>query len=165
MDASCSCRRADADDIGFLTEMLAEAVAWQPDAVPSVAAVLADPHLAHYVDGFPRDGDVGIIATAGSLRVGAAWCRYFTDEDHGFGFVDSSTPELAIGVVPGRRGAGVGRALLRALMRAAAEGGCERISLSVEPANPALRLYESLDFRRVGEVGGAWTMFATADPG
>ncbi len=31
---------------------------------------------------------------------------------------------------------------------------------SVEPDNPALRLYERHGFRKVGESGGSWTMLA-----
>ena len=35
------------------------------------------------------------------------------------------------------------------------------ISLSVEPDNPALRLYEQHGFAKVGEHGGAWVMLAS----
>jgi len=34
-----------------------------------------------------------------------AWYRFFTEEAHGEGFVDPATPEVAIAVVDGRRGA------------------------------------------------------------
>jgi ribosomal protein S18 acetylase RimI-like enzyme len=34
------------------------------------------------------------------------------------------------------------------------------MSLSVEPDNPALRLYEQRGFRKTGEHGGAWVMLA-----
>jgi len=43
----------------------------------------------------------------------------------------------------------------------AAAAGFRAISLSVEPDNPARRLYERAGFTRAGTVGGAWTMRAT----
>lgn len=46
------------------------------------------------------------------------------------------------------RGAGLGRALVEASLARAAERGCRRIDLDVDPGNaPALALYESLGFR------------------
>ncbi|MFO7589407.1 MAG: GNAT family N-acetyltransferase [Acidimicrobiia bacterium] len=153
-------RQAGAEDTRFLTEMLAEAVAWQPNAIPSVDGVLANPFFAHYVIGWPRIGDHGIIALDGSDPIGAAWYRHFTDSDRGFGFVAPSIPELSIAVVSGRRQRGVGRGLLRELLHAAAMNDCAQISLSVEPENPARHLYESLGFRVVGTDGGACTMLA-----
>jgi ribosomal protein S18 acetylase RimI-like enzyme len=76
----------------------------------------------------------------------------------GYGFVDGRSPELTIGVEPGHRGEGVGRALLEALCDSAREPGYPALSLSVELDNPALRLYESLGFERLERVGGACTL-------
>ncbi|MGW7007721.1 GNAT family N-acetyltransferase [Streptomyces sp. NPDC054933] len=50
---------------------------------------------------------------------------------------------------PPWRGKGVGRALLRDALRRAAEAGVERVSLSVERANPAGRLYAAEGFTTV----------------
>ena len=52
-----SLRPAVATDQAFLTEMLAEAAAWRPDAAASTADVLANPHFAHYITGWPRPDD------------------------------------------------------------------------------------------------------------
>ena len=83
--------------------------------------------------------------------VGAAWYRLYPDNEPGFGFVDAQTPELTIGVVPARRGKGIGSELLDALLDRARTEGFERISLSVEKTSPAVRLYESRGFRAVHE--------------
>ena len=46
---------------------------------------------------------------------------------------------------------------MHALLGQARGAGFEAISLSVEPDNPAVRLYERAGFTRVGGTG-AWTM-------
>ncbi|HEY5388906.1 MAG TPA: GNAT family N-acetyltransferase [Solirubrobacteraceae bacterium] len=90
--------------------------------------------------------------------VGAAWWRFFTDEDHGYGFIEPPIPELSVAVTEGLRGRGVGGALLEALIERARDADLPALSLSVEVDNPALRLYERLGFTAVAHDGNAWTM-------
>ena len=143
-------RTARADDGAVLAEALAFAAAWRPGTTPlPTAEVLADPSLARYVEGWPRPGDLGFVAVDGhGAPVGAAWWRFLSPEAPGFGFVAADVPELAIGVRPAWRGRGVGTSLLAALLAAADDHGLARVSLSVEPDNPARRLYERFGFER-----------------
>ncbi len=53
-------------------------------------------------------------------------------------------------VLPERRGAGTGAALVDAAERLAAGRGFDRMSLSVGEASPARRLYERLGYRDAG---------------
>lgn len=151
-------RPAGREDADFLAEMLAVAADWRP-GVPtrSVEMVLSEPTLAHYIEGWPRTDDFGVVAEA-SGPVGAAWWRFLGREDPGFGFVDETIPEVTIGVVRDRRGRGIGRSLLEALAGEAAGRGLPGLCLSVEPDNYALRLYEQVGFRFVEDTGGAVTM-------
>ena len=145
-------------DVAFMTAMLGQAVAWRPeDRAPSADQLLARPELAHYVTGWPRPGDVGVVAET-DVPVGAAWSRYFTVEDPGYGFVAPDVPELSLAVARCWRGMGVGRLLLTALVDRARRAGHERLSLSVEPDNPAVNLYRSLGFEPFGRCGGAETL-------
>ncbi|HLW94778.1 MAG TPA: GNAT family N-acetyltransferase [Solirubrobacteraceae bacterium] len=151
--------RTDADDERFLWLMLVEAASWRPGlARLSVAAAARDRSHARYVEGWGRAGDLGLIAELAGSPIGAAWWRFFTDENHGYGFIEAAIPELSLAVTKGRRGCGVGGALLAALIERARQAELPALSLSVEVDNPALRLYERLGFTAVARVGNAWTM-------
>ncbi len=151
-------RRATAEDAPFLRQVLAIAADWRPDAeVRSVVEVMADPALAHYVAGWPAPGDAGFVVDE-HRPVGAAWWRFFTEHDPGFGFVDRTTPELSIGVTPGSRGRGLGTALLEALIAEARHQGIPALSLIVETDNPARSLYERFGFVTIDRAVGSHTM-------
>ncbi len=152
-------RTAAADDAAFLTSMLIEAVNWLPERNWTRERIMSDPATAHYVAGWPRPGDAGVIAVAPQDQpIGAAWLRFFTADDPGYGFVADGVPELSIAVAAGWRGQGVGRALLRALRQQARRAGVSRISLSVERANPAWRLYATEGYRTIQSSQDSDTM-------
>ncbi len=148
-------RPATGDDRGFLEQMLLEAYNWDGQPRFTMEHLRAEDQAWRYVDGWMRPGDFGVIAEDGR-PVGAAWARFLTEDRPGYGYVADDVPELSIGVAPGQRGRGVGRALLEALIAAAGQYG--RLSLSVEPETRAADLYRSLGFRKVGRSGGSDTM-------
>ena len=154
-------------DLPFLREMLFEAAFWRPGAEhPPLSEGLARPDLPKLLAGWGRPGDTAMIAeSSGHERLGAVWYRFWSDEDHSYGYVGPAVPELAIGVRAEARRRGVGEALLRALLAHGGAQGVKEISLSVELDNPALRLYERLGFRRVGRVDGSWTLVARTPEG
>jgi ribosomal protein S18 acetylase RimI-like enzyme len=151
-------------DEPFLLEMLREADRWQlpVDAPrPPLAEILADPHVALYVQGWGRPGDDGVLAESGDEPIGACWLRLFTEESHGWGYVAPDVPELSLAVAPLWRRRGVGRLLVSGAVTRARKLGCAGVSLSVMPDNPARRLYESLGFLKVADVDGSWTMLSS----
>jgi ribosomal protein S18 acetylase RimI-like enzyme len=143
-------RRGGRQDVRFLRDMLHHAYYWRersPGDGPGP--------VARYVKGWGRPGDTALIAIEDGFPVGAGWYRLFHEDAPGYGFVDDQTPELAIAVVPSRRGHGVGDALLTALCERAQAEGHRALSLSVERSNNALvSFYEKHGFRRVHEDGG-----------
>jgi ribosomal protein S18 acetylase RimI-like enzyme len=155
-------RPAGPDDLGFVREMLYEAAFWRSDARrPDLSARPLDvPELAVYVDGWGRTGDRALIACQADRPLGAAWFRLFTEHAHGYGFVEPGTPELCVAVVAAYRGRGIGSALLAVAMAQASLDGFGRLSLSVEPDNPAARLYARLGFQAVSTGTGSLTMVA-----
>jgi GNAT superfamily N-acetyltransferase len=148
--ANWTIRPAEAADVDFLGDMLMEAVNWSPEWKPqSRQKAFATPAIAHYLAGWPRDTDLGVIAEVGGQRAGAAWLRFLSATDPGYGFVAQDIPELTLGVQAAFRGQGLGRALLRAAAGAARAAGIARISLSVERKNFAQRLYLSEGYQVV----------------
>jgi len=143
-------RRGGRQDVRFLRDMLHHAYYWrerQPGEGPGPVAL--------YVKGWGRVGDTALIAIEDGFPVGAAWYRLFRRELPGYGFVDEETPELAIAVVPSRRGGGIGDALLRALFERARADGHRAVSLAVERDNELLVSYyeQRHGFARVDEDG------------
>ena len=154
-----SIRKVRAEDEAFLCQMSYDAATWRSESGrPSIEEVLSRREIAVYIAGWGRPGDEGLIAEASTGEpLGAAWYRFFSEEAHGYGYVDAETPEISIAVRERFRGRGVGSALLDGLIAHARERGVPRLSLSVEPDNPALRLYEQRAFRVV-HTGEALTM-------
>ncbi|GAA4902375.1 L-amino acid N-acyltransferase YncA [Stackebrandtia albiflava] len=160
-------RRATDDDADFLTGMLVEAADWRhpPDTPGRAERALADERVRRYVSDWRRPGDLGVIAVdAAGTPIGAAWSRLFTAGVAAFGFVAADVPELAIGVRADRRGLGVGRALLAALLDTATAAGFRRISLSVDHDNPAAALYRATGFTVVESRATAATMVRALTP-
>jgi ribosomal protein S18 acetylase RimI-like enzyme len=155
-------RSGTSTDVPFLRQMLYEAAYWRGGSRPGVEVGLSPPELRKLLAGWGREGDLAVVAEAGTEPVGAAWLRFWDDRDHSFGYVSSEIPELGIGVAETHRGMGIGRKLLERLLLEAARAGVNRVSLSVERDNPALHLYETSGFKTVGVVGTAYTMVASA---
>jgi ribosomal protein S18 acetylase RimI-like enzyme len=143
-------RRGGRQDVRYLRDMLHHAYYWRerdPGQGPGP--------VARYVKGWGRPGDTALIAIEDAFPVGAGWYRLFRRDHPGYGFVDEETPELAIAVVPSRRGRGIGDALLTALCDRARSDEYGALSLSVERNNDVLiSFYEKHGFERVAEDGG-----------
>lgn len=155
-------REATLQDIPFLRQMLFEAAYWRPNVDrPALQEGLSHPEIAKLLAGWGREGDTAVIAeTSVGQPVGAAWYRYWTEQNHSYGYVSADIPELGIAVCLDWRRQGIGNALLSALKLEACEQRVKRLSLSVEEDNPAHNLYLQQGFRPVGQVENAWTMVA-----
>jgi len=155
-------RLATPADEPLLLEMLWLAFHWRHEA--TAADRWPDPEAPRrYVEGFGRPGDAGVVAEHEGTLAGATWYRLLPASDRGYGYVGDDVPELTLAVAAGYRRRGVASALLERLVGEAEAGGFASISLSVEPDNPALRLYRRHGFVRAGEVGGSWTMVRSLD--
>lgn len=150
----------------FLREMLYEAIYTRPGEPRPGRDILDAPGIARYIAGWGRPGDRAFIAeqtedgwpVGVGQPIGIAWYRLFPEEAKGYGYVAGDVPELSVAVVPTFRGLSIGTDLMHQLLRQAEKDGYRGLSLSVDPHNPAVRLYERLGFSRTGMEGTSWTM-------
>lgn len=148
----------------FLFDLVYEA-AYIPEGMERPPkSFVYEPHVSRYVENFGREGDIAFVLVGDSELVGGIWCRLFSEECCGFGFVDESTPELGMAIFDPHRGQGFGTRLMQRLIDELTTRGVGSVSLSVDKRNPALRLYERFGFEVVKEKGNAITMFKTLSP-
>ena len=107
-----------------------------------------DPWCRAAFEGFgTRPDDRGVVATADGKVVGACWVR----TTNVYGHIDDETPAFSISLYEPYRGKGMGTAMMTALLDELRDAGYVRASLAVQKENPALRLYERLGFRIIGD--------------
>lgn len=139
-----------ADELDFLRSMLYTALDWRGDGtLPPPELVLDHPAAVIYHRDWGRVGDTALVAEENGRPLGLAWCRLFTDEEHGEGYFDEHTPELAVAVVEGARGRGIGRALVSAMHERLRRDGYARVSISADLDNPSKRLAEQFGYVEV----------------
>jgi ribosomal protein S18 acetylase RimI-like enzyme len=114
-------------------------------------AILQDPDIACYVQGWGRPGDWGLLARAGGTPAGAIWLRQWSGEERGYGYVSPNIPELSLALLPEYRNRGWGTRMIETVISLAKER-FPGLSLSVVESSPARRLYERLGFRKVGQI-------------
>ncbi|HKP69220.1 MAG TPA: GNAT family N-acetyltransferase [Pyrinomonadaceae bacterium] len=151
-------RAIENNELDFLFDLVYEAAYIPDDMERPPKSFVHEPHVSRYVENFGRGGDIAFVLVDGSELVGGIWCRLFSEDCCGFGFVDESTPELGMAVFDPHRGQGFGTKLMHALLESLNDAGFENVSLSVDKRNPALRLYERCGFQVVREKGNAITM-------
>lgn len=154
-------RMGTKNDLPFLKEMLYEAILWnQQENRPSLKQLFSDPVLENILkDWGNRKGDFAVIALDSDEQpIGASWYRFYRKNEHSFGFVDEKIPELGIAVRKDFRGRGTGTFLMKKIIEFAKKMDVEGISLSVNPDNFAMKMYQKIGFYKVGVTDDAWTM-------
>ena len=131
---------------GFLYEAIYVPEGFEGEVPRSV--VYDDPKCRAAFEGFGTlPDDRAVVAEVGGKVVGACWVRT-TNE---YGHIDNETPSFSISLYKPYRGRGLGTAMMGVLLSELRDAGYARASLSVQKENPALRLYERMGFRIVGD--------------
>lgn len=152
-------RNLEESEFDFLTDMLYESI-HIPEDKPNKEVLINSNHIKKYLEDWGRNGDTALIAlNANNQAVGAVWYRLFTENNKGYGYVDSNTPELGIAVTKEVREMGVGTLLMKKIIHQAISEGYKSISLSVDPENSsAVHIYKKLGFKDYGVSGTSITM-------
>jgi ribosomal protein S18 acetylase RimI-like enzyme len=153
-------REAQHADIPFLRKMLYEAVFWRPNPnKPSFDDGLANPGVSNaLVDWGKRDGDIAVIALVDSNPAGAAWYRFYTDDNFIRGYIDEVTPVLVIAVHRDYRHQSIGGKMIEWLIDYASKQAIQRISLMVSKDNYAINLYRQQGFLESADKGDSLIM-------
>ena len=143
------------NETSLLRDFLYEAI-FVPEGMNAPPRNVVDlPELQVYIQDFgSRIGDYALVAESFGRVLGAVWVRLMND----YGHVDDQTPSLAIALYVEYRGKGIGTALLQAMLGLLSSEGYKKVSLSVQKANPAARLYERLGFKTVRETDEEYVM-------
>lgn len=139
----------------ILSDFLYEAIFVPEGETPPDRSILRIPELQVYIADFGRKkDDVALVAESDHHIVGAVWSRIMND----YGHVDDETPSLAVSVYEEYRGQGIGTQLMNRMLELLKGRGYKRVSLSVQKANDAVRLYERMNFKTVNEKGEEYIM-------
>lgn len=132
----------------LLNNFLYEAI-FIPDGVEAPPkSIIYSPELQVYVADYgTQTHDRALLAEIAGQAVGAVWVRIMND----YGHIDDKTPSLAISLYKGYRGLGIGTALMREMLDILKDTGYEQVSLSVQKANYAVKMYLKLGFEIVSE--------------
>lgn len=139
----------------LLSNFLYEAI-YIPDGVePPPKSIINSPELQEYIFEFgKRKHDKALVAETQGKIVGAIWVRIMND----YGHIDNDTPSLAMSVSKEYRGLGIGSSLLKELLSALKSVGYSKISLSVQKANYAVKIYKQAGFTVVDENSEEYIM-------
>jgi RimJ/RimL family protein N-acetyltransferase len=140
-------------DFPLLENLLYEAIFQPEGAEPLPRDIIKKPEIDVYIRDFgKKKGDFCMFAELNGKTVGGAWLRILDGEIKGFGNIDHETPELAIAVFKPYRNLGIGTGLMYNLIDLTFNSrGYKQISLSVDKANYAVKMYKKLGFEIVSE--------------
>ena len=135
-------------EIPLLEDFLYEAVFIPEGVAPPPKTIVKNEDLQVYVRDFGLlPDDKCLVAEADTKIVGAVWCRIMND----YGHIDDDTPSLAISLYKEYRNQGIGTELLRRRILLLRQSGYKQVSLSVQKANYAARMYLNAGFKVVNE--------------
>lgn len=147
-----SLRKGETD---LLKDFLYEAIFIPKGAEPPARDIIEKPELRVYTDEFgTRKGDNCLVADFGGKVVGAVWTRIMDD----YGNVDDDTPSFAISLYKEYRSQGIGSQLMVKMLELLKWQGYERVSLAVQKANYAVKMYKNVGFKTVDENAEEYIM-------
>ena len=148
-------REMTAQEYPLLDDFLYEAIFVPEGVEPPSKSIITAPELQIYVKDFGTSkDDFSLVAEVENKIIGAVWVRIMND----YGHIDDRTPSLAISLYKKYRGQGIGSSLIKEMLSLLQAHGYKRVSLSVQKANYAAKLYQKIGFRIIKEIGDEWIM-------
>ncbi|MBR4810455.1 MAG: GNAT family N-acetyltransferase [Bacteroidaceae bacterium] len=137
-------------EIPLLKDFLYEAIFIPEGAVAPPRDILDDDSLQVYIRNFGQSpDDYCLVAEADDKIVGAIWSRIMND----YGHIADDVPSLAISLYKEYRKQGIGTDLLQQMISLLKDEGYKSVSLSVQKANYALKMYQKAGFKVISDDG------------
>ncbi len=148
-------RQIRTDETPLLDDFLYEAI-FIPDGVAAPPkAIIENEELQVYVRDFGRQKDDRcLMAECDGKVVGAVWTRVMDD----YGHIADGIPSLAMSLYKEYRNKGIGTALLEQMLQLLRKEGYRQVSLSVQKANYAVRMYRKVGFEVLNETSEEYIM-------
>lgn len=141
-------RKIQKQEYPLLDNFLYEAIFVPEGIEPPPKTIITSPELQVYVEHFGEaKDDWGLVAEVDGKIVGAVWVRIMND----YGHIDDETPSLAISLYKEYRGFGIGTAMMKKILTLLKSHRYSRVSLSVQKANYAAKMYLKIGFEIVRE--------------
>ena len=137
------------EEIPQLNDFLYEAI-FIPEGVPAPPrSIIENEDLQVYIRDFGKKADDRcLVAEVEGKVVGAVWTRMMND----YGHIADDVPSLAISLYKEYRHKGIGTELLREILQQLKRDGYRQVSLSVQKANYAFRMYLKAGFEVLKET-------------
>ena len=143
-------RTIRSEELPLLSDFLYEAIFIPEGVAASSRSIIEQEDLQVYIRDFGRQPDDHcLVAEVDGRIVGAVWVRVMND----YGHIDDKTPSLAISLYKDYRNQGIGTELLQRMLDLLREKGYRQVSLSVQKANYALRMYRNAGFEVIAYRG------------
>ena len=148
-------REIRSEEIPLLNDFLYEAI-FIPEGVPlPPRSIIENEDLQVYVRDFGKKADDRcLVAEVEGKVIGAVWTRVMND----YGHIADGIPSLAISIYKDYRHKGIGTDLLRKMLQLLKRDGYPQVSLSVQKANYAFRMYLKAGFEVLKETDEEYLM-------
>lgn len=145
-------------EIYILSDFLYEAIFQKDNTSPLPKEIINKPELNIFIKDFGKPDDYCLVAEVDNKIIGAVWSRVLSGEIKGYGNIDSTTPELAISIYKQYRNKGIGTDLMKGILKLLKEKGYNRVSLSVQKDNYAVKMYKAVSFKTFKETEEEYIM-------
>lgn len=135
-------------ETSLLNDFLYEAIFIPEGIDPPPKTIIQRPEIQVYVENFgDREDDIALVAEVDGMVVGAVWARIMND----YGHIDDETPSLAISLYKDYRNYGLGTEMMFQIINKLRSKGYSKISLAVQKANYADKMYRKVGFEVFNE--------------
>ena len=141
-------RQIRTEEIPQLKDFLYEAIFIPEGVAAPPREIVNDESLQVYIRDFGNlPDDRCLVAVAGDKVVGAIWSRIMND----YGHIADDVPSIAISLYKECRNQGIGSQLLNQMLALLKADGYKSVSLSVQKANYAMKMYPKAGFKVISD--------------